>query len=195
MDSCEYYKRYLLAIIPELETYLLSRELFWPVSVAPPEGGQVYPRLTLGGMLYAERATRAHCFRALTQMELRKIQIEIDYARAKWRTAWQAKAQREWVSRIRQWGNYLEEYRQHPDNQSSFYPVEVRWRVFVDLLMDEMEEPPGEELKLLAGLDRLVESVFEPGEFIWEPILNPEFPKQPFWYLYGSLKKSTSETT
>jgi hypothetical protein len=190
LESIEYYLRYLTASIPELDSYLLSSELFWPVAISPPAGTQAYPRLTLGSLLYAEKVGSAFRSDVSQQTSLRKIQIEIDRSRIKWRTAWQAKARKEWISRLRQWWNYLEEYRQHPDNQFSYYSMEVRWRVFVELLRTEIgEDQPEEEYKLLTGLDLFLESVFQHGGFIWDELLETAFPRQPYWYLYGRLKQ------
>jgi hypothetical protein len=119
------------------------------------------------------------------QVELTRITNQIENGRNKWRTAWRAKAHREWISRLRQWRNYLEEYRQQPDIQSSYYSIEVRWRVYANLLLEEIE-PPEEELKLQSGLDRILESVFIQGDFIWEAALETVYPKNPYWYLYGT---------
>ncbi|MBI4769912.1 MAG: hypothetical protein HY784_05720, partial [Chloroflexi bacterium] len=40
-------------MVAELESYLLSPELYWPLSGPPLPGGQGYPRLTAGGLLLA----------------------------------------------------------------------------------------------------------------------------------------------
>lgn len=58
MPSAEYDLGYLKAGISALENYLLSNDLYWPVGASSPSGEPAYPRLTLGGLLLAQK--RAH---------------------------------------------------------------------------------------------------------------------------------------
>ena len=50
MTSLENDRAYLEAGIPELGDYLLSKELYWPISAR----GYNLPRLTVGGILLAQ---------------------------------------------------------------------------------------------------------------------------------------------
>ncbi|HEY5573072.1 MAG TPA: hypothetical protein VIK64_08690, partial [Anaerolineales bacterium] len=58
MPSAEYDLGYLRAAVAALEDYLMSNELYWPIGAASPAGEPDYPRLTLGGLLLAQK--RAH---------------------------------------------------------------------------------------------------------------------------------------
>jgi len=55
----EYDLRYLKAGVEELEQYLLSSQLYWPVHVVTPTGETPYPRLTPGELLLAREKLRA----------------------------------------------------------------------------------------------------------------------------------------
>ena len=52
MTDFAYYRTYLQAGLQELEPYLLSNQLFWPVNVSPSLGEPGYPKFTLGGFLF-----------------------------------------------------------------------------------------------------------------------------------------------
>ncbi len=50
MNSFEYYLTYLNSGSIELEAYLLSNELFWPISAVPPGGAPAFPKLNFRGV-------------------------------------------------------------------------------------------------------------------------------------------------
>ncbi len=177
---------YLQAAQDALEDFLLSNELFWPVS-----GGHTghLPRLSLGGILLAELRSRARAKTVSQQQRFHTVQTAVEAARTRWRVHWERKAVREFESRLRQWANYLNEYRENPAAQASYYPYEARLRVMLDLLRDECAGalPPHAE-EMYRGLDVLLQAVFTPGEFIWDTDLRAGLPRQRYWYLYGSLR-------
>lgn len=177
MSSLEKDKVYLETSIPELEDYLLSDELYWPISAR----GYDLPRLTIGGILLAQ-----------TRLEARNERIEslvaqLDTVRAKWRVAWETKAGRGVQARMRLWGNYLSDYRQNPDGHADAYPHEVTYRVMLHLLLAELPTLPSEQ-KELPQLDSLLRINLIPSDFIWEADLQAGFPREVYWYLYGKLK-------
>jgi hypothetical protein len=45
------------------------------------------------------------------------------------------------------------------------------------------------EHELLRSLDGLLNAVLIPGGFIWDAAVIGAFRKEPFWYLYGKLRK------
>lgn len=176
---------YLHAAVDELEAYLLSDDLFWPINAAPPAGGQPFPRLTLGGLALAQKRAAGLSSNRDEVWQVEQIDRRIDVMHHKWRLRWDEKAQREITSRLTQWKNYLQEYRQGPERQVDFYPYEIRWRVMVELLEGQVESLKEHEVEMRSGLDLMLKAVFIPGEFIWEPSLMAAFPTEPFWYLYG----------
>jgi uncharacterized protein YukE len=177
MTSVEKDRAFIEAGVPELEDYLLSDELFWPVSAR----GYDLPRLTIGGLLLAR-----------TRLEARGEQIEtlmarLDAVRSKWRVAWETKAGREFQSRFGLWGNYLSDYRQNPEGHADAYPHEVRNRAILQLLRSELPDTLPER-KALFSLDSLVHSNLSPGDFIWEADIQSGFPREEYWFLYGTLR-------
>ncbi len=180
---------YLQAASIELEPYLLTNELYWPLQKASPAPGLPFPRLTIGGIKMAEKAVEALCTNPDERFALERVTREIDTYKQKWRTKWEEKALRELKARLNLWRNYLQEYRQNPELQADFYLQEVRWRVKTELLKGEVGEIPSFQIELLESLDLMLKAIFEPGDFIWQAELSSVYPEDPFWYLYGKPRK------
>jgi hypothetical protein len=155
-------RQYLTAGIPELENYLLSKEIYYPI-------GNHLPQLTLGGILLS-----------LVRLggEGKKFEAQIEAIRSKWRTAWDAKAGREVRARSELWMNYLLDYKENPEVESSFYSQNVRYRAMLTLLGRPEHES-----------DEFVKSVFKAGKFVWDEECADSFPRDTFWFLYGTLKE------
>jgi hypothetical protein len=107
----------------------------------------------------------------------------------RWRVAWERKASWEFKSRLRQWGNFLKEVRVDPEDHIGYYRYEVRFRVMIDFLKPDIRDVDPSYLEQLDSLDLLLRALFAPGDFIWEPELQKEFPADDFWYLWGVLKE------
>jgi hypothetical protein len=165
--------------IQELTEYLLSDELYWPVSAR----GVDLPRLTIGGLLLAQ--ARLHAWHK--HMDIASLEDRMGAVRLKWRVAWERKAAREFQARLDLWQNYLSDYRYAPDRHADAYPQEVRWRTMLQLLLDQLPASSSGGASL-AGLDRLLETAFLPGKFVWEPQLSSAFSQKEFWFLYGNLR-------
>ncbi len=153
---------YLSAAVPELETYLLSPQLYYPM-------GAGLPQLTLGGVLLslARTGAKGESFRA-----------QADAMRLKWRSAWDAKSNREVKSRSALWMDYLAEYRDDPKSGARLYSQNIRQRAMLSLLGQVADES-----------DALLKSVFVEGKFIWEEECAQNFSRETFWYLFGTLKE------
>ncbi len=186
MPSAEYDLRYLQAGVPLLENYLLSPEIYWPIGVSSPAGEPPYPRLTLGGLLLAQ--ARLHARQDLSTVqraELASLDEQIDETRARWRVAWGQKAAHELQSRLKLWGNFLDEYRDNPEANIDRYTYEVQRRVMLHLLEPDAEAVPEVQFELWRGMDKMLRGVFVSGDFIWDPVYQPGFPADTYWYLYG----------
>jgi len=154
--------QYLSAGIPELENYLLSKELYYPLGVN-------LPQLTLGGILLA-------LARAGEKGSRHESQIERIHA--KWRVAWEAKVERESRARCKLWKIYLAEYRDDPRAGAHLYAQNVRYRTMMSLMGILNHES-----------DPFLRGIFVQGRFIWEEECAPNFPRDRFWYLFGSIKE------
>lgn len=188
MPSKEYDLGYLRAGLAVLEEYLLSDEIYWPIGAGAPAGEPAYPRLTLGGLLLADRRLKAQTLPPTQATELASLERRLEETRSRWRVAWEGKATLEFQARLNLWRDFLQEYREHPENNLDRFPYEIQRRVMLELLLPDAK-PPQAEIDMLRGLDGLLKSVLVPGNYAWEPELQRGFPPDPYWYLYGHLKK------
>ncbi len=186
MSSRETDLQFVKAGVEDLPDYLLSKELFWPLSA--PGFGYSLPRFTIGGLLAALRRLGAYADTPAKQAELRDFEQRVDRFRTSRRVAWEAKAAHEFRARFTLWQNYLSDLRHDPGNHADAYAHEVSWRALLELLSAELPVPPPES-SALVGLDAALKSRWQPGGFIWEPELKTAFPEAPFWYLYGNVRK------
>lgn len=195
MSSAVFDLGYLKAGIQEIEPYLLSKNLFWPLSSHPAPGSLSYPRLTLGGLLLSIARLKARILQPSQTVEFRSLEKNLDHWRTSWRTSWERKASLEIKSRLRQWELYLDEMILKPDVHIPFYDSEVRVRVVIDLLTPEISPQKDDFLQKIQQLDGFLNSIIVPGEFIWENELAMGFNQIDYWYLWGvpEIKKMPLE--
>jgi hypothetical protein len=171
MPNLDQDKRLLDAGVQVLSDYLLSKELFYPLD------GDL-PRLTVGNLMLARRRLEA----TGTDIHFAKI----DSIKQKWRVVWEQKASREIHTRLELWRNFLNEYRAAPNNNADRYPVEVRHRVILQLIIADAGNTP--ELNALPGLDSQLKGGFLPGEFVWEKQVAKGFDRAEYWFLFGIVR-------
>jgi hypothetical protein len=188
MPSLQYDLVYLQNGLLDLQGYLLSNELYWPVGSSPPAGEPPYPKMTLGNLLLSKKRLRAQALQGESKAEFERINQRLESTKSEWRVAWGKKAAREFSARLSLWRDFIEEYRKKPEANIDRYAYEVSRRVILTLLEPDAENIPDEERELLAGLDEVLSAVLVPGGFVWETQLQSEFPKDKFWYLYGTPK-------
>ncbi len=192
MLTASYDLQYLRAGLDQLESYLLSKDIYRLLGVQPAHGQPPYPQLTLGWLLLARLRAQATAQNSADRLELERLSQQLDAMRSRWRSAWGAKAQAEVRTRLNLWRDFLEEYRNDPAANFDRFAYEVNRRVLLELLIPEaagLTASPSFEanLQALAGLDGWLKSVFIPGAFIWENLLVSSFPQAIYWYLYGKL--------
>jgi hypothetical protein len=182
----DYDLAYLQASLGVFEDYLLSDEVFWPLSGNPPEGMPAFPLLTLGGVLLAQVRLIAYPATIDQQAQSQKVSAEVESVRSKWRVRLEQKATHSFTVRLRMWGDYLEEYRSNPQDNADRYSYEVRLRTMLELLKLEGGGQAAEH-ELLSGLDRFLQSALLLDGFIWEPEVEGGFPRGIYWFLYGRI--------
>lgn len=185
MASFEYDLTFLQGGIPELQAYLLSNEIYWPLGLAAPAGERPYPQMTLGWLLLAHRRATGWP-QGPPSPQLAALTHQMDATRAKWHSAWRKKAAQEFSSRLKLWANYLNDYRGDKTHAHQ-YAYESQRRVLLHLLVTEEAEISPAESELLKGMDSYLRAVLQPGPFIWHPDLTAAFPQDTYWYLYGTL--------
>lgn len=180
-------------MVSELETYLLSDELFWYL----PEGSAKKPpcpALTLGGLWLILDELRVQESEMNVEERVRYDEIRgvSEQCQTQWAVAWGKKASKELSSRQHLWGSYLVDL-DGGKAEPSMYPSEVRNRVVaVYAIRDSGNQPgiQGAEDKM-RSLDMKLRAKFQPGSFIWEKPLQEIYPKDEFWFLYGDLKEQS----
>jgi hypothetical protein len=192
MPSLEYDLAFLQAGIPELQGYLLSNELYWPLGLAAPVGERPYPRMTIGWLLFAQTRARGwlNADRTSSQLGMAEdLRRELEQIRERWRTAWEKKAAQEFGSRLKLLTNYINDYQGDKASHANQYTFEVQRRVILQLLAGETDQISQTELDLLKGIDSVLRAALKPGKFVWDQKVAGAFPQETYWYLYGSLPK------
>ena len=164
---------YLRLAVQDLQDYLHSPELFWPLPSAPTSLGEPgLQQLTICGLaLSLARVTAAGL------PEAGGLGDVIADTRNRWRATWITKAAREYRSRVELWRRAIDDLLGEPSGRKTAYPSRVRVRVMLDLLVGEMtpEHPP--EAPGLAILDGRLRAATTPGNFVWETCFSQAFPK------------------
>ncbi len=189
MASAEYDLGYLEAAVELLQSYLLSTEIYWKMNANSPPGEPGFPSLTLGALLLSIHRIQSR--QLSSSQETRKIKVEnnIHQNQMKWRSAWGNKAREEYRSRLDLWRNYLEDFRQDPPGHFDRFRYEVSRRVMLDLLARKADKIPDTQLQMPAGLDRVLEGLMVPDDFIWDESLEAGFSAENYPYLYLNLRK------
>jgi hypothetical protein len=190
MLSPEYDLRFLGAGIEQLESYLLSTDIYRPIGIRTSIGETPYPQLTLGNLLLAQKRAQATVQTQSQRLELNRISQELETSQSHWWVAWGKKANAEFKARLNLWKDFLEEYNQYPESNFDRYGYEVGRRVLLKILSTKVDKLEVADRETSSDLDRFLRTVFLPGDFIWEAKLAASFPETDFWYLYGELKRS-----
>ena len=176
MDHLQKDRTFLHHAESELKDFLLSDQLFWPLS----EG----ERLTLGSLLLALIRVKAVAKSPDEIQTIERISTHLSDTRAAWRTNWSNKAALEFRSRLRQWELVGREILSGDNHTSIVYHHEVTLRVILALLQPEMLEPDVVALEHLGIRDHQLSAASHRTGFIWDPGLQEQFPEEKFWFLY-----------
>jgi hypothetical protein len=180
----------LTILLAELEDYLLSPELFWPLSTKTQAIAQ--DRLTLGNLLLCFdhlEALRPQ-FSVQSEATLRKHELFWQQATEKWKTAIRNKASQEASARINIWRSYLMDLDDGKAREFT-YSHEIRNRVIIERVLSFGLSVEGLNADL-QSLDQLLRSLTVPGDFQWEPELKTQYPPEPYWFLYRMPRKQLS---
>ncbi len=173
------------AMSVEMDDYLISQTLFWPLADAS------LPRLTLGG--YLMRQHRLTALRALLdpdeQARLDAAVTQFNKALVEKVVRFEQRAHEELHARLRQWSEYLRELSHVSIAAGDYYASAVETRAMIAALLDKLEMPPYEldkrVLDELNAYDRALRNYWSAGEFIWPAEWQPAYPRSDYWWLYG----------
>ncbi len=171
----------------EMADYLRSDVLYWQMM----KGG--LPKLTLGGYLM-----RQHRLLALPKLLSDEDQAVVDTAVTQFNHALvekivrlEQKAHQELEARIRQWAEYLKDFRWERGAAVAGYSSAVENRVMITAVIDKLQMPPYQlntRLTELALLDGNLRSRWRSGPFLWPEAWQPAYPRGDYWYLYGAVQ-------
>lgn len=174
----------LEAMAAEMDSYLKSEVLFWPM-----ENGNM-PRLTLGGYLM-----RQHRLLALRDLLTEEEAGRLDQAVEQFNAALVEKivrleqhANQELEARLRQWGEYLKDLSRE-SSSSAYYATAVEPRVMITALLNKLKLPPyrlePRVTQQVTMYDNNLRRRWKSGEFIWPQEWQPAYPDSTYWWLYG----------
>ncbi len=171
-------------MLRDLEDYLKSDVLYWHVAEPNPLGSHM-PQLTIGAVL--EAITRAAAaqdeFTPGQRQELQAARAQHDRIRAAHPARYVSKAIHELHSRLGAWKANLDD---ESRKSKALYAQDARVRAKIFLLEKTLgADVPTEVQKHREQIDLELYEVFVPGEFVWDARLQPAFPKDPCWWLYG----------
>jgi hypothetical protein len=178
-------------MLNEMESYLLSEQLFWPM-----RGRGSLPRLTTGGLLMImdELAAQEAVMNAAELEEWVKAGRELDRLAAAWRVAMNTKVRQEISTRLNLWQSYLRDLEERKVDPG-LYPHEVRARVMIDRLVGRCLQGALDSAlqDRLQALDSQLRRVFQPGEFVWDDRLMAMYPQPAYWFLYGRPRRRPAD--
>ncbi len=180
-----YDLEYITAAAKDLEEYLLSQVLFWPLSGAKGESLQGdSAQLTPGNLLLSLKRVKYFNWPPEDAAILAKAEKAIAQILERWQSNWSKKAQEDFKKRLALWSDYLEGMASAPQSLRGDYAYNIRLRVILELLA---EQPGLDHLRAsLANLDQRLRSLVTSGEFVWEEDLRSGFPQDQFWFLYAN---------
>jgi hypothetical protein len=171
----------------EMADYLRSDVLFWQMM----KGG--LPKLTLGGYLM-----RQHRLLVLSALLSDEEQVVVDTAVTQFNQALaekivrlEQKAHQELEARIRQWAEYLKDFRWERGAALAGYASAVETRVMMTAVTDKLQLPPYQLnpriTEQIALLDGILRSRWRSGPFLWPEVWQRAYPQADYWYLYGGV--------
>lgn len=176
---------YLQAALGDLQEYILSNNLYWPLRLAPLPGSAKTPQLTPGNL--ALTLLRLSCGPLSSRQAgaLADLSQRVQAVRDDWRANWERKSAKEFSSRLNLWQQYLRELRGDPRGHAAYFANEVTQRAVLHLLRAEtLNVISAHEEEQLAMLDGLLRGLSQPGPFVWEESLQKAFPQPDYWFLY-----------
>jgi hypothetical protein len=180
----------LEAMASEMDEYLRSQTLFWPMM----KGN--LPRLTIGGYL-----SRQHRLLALRDLLDASEQDRLETAIGKFEDSlvekvvrFEERANEELRARLRQWGEYLKELHDRSLGMGDFYSSHVQTRAMLSSLVMKLQEQPyvldQQVLEQLDVYDNVLRNFWKPGAFIWPDGWQPAYPTAEYWWLYGQPRSA-----
>ncbi len=180
-------RAFLKAAVDELESYLLSPQLYWPLTLRGHGADGGIDQLTIGNLLLVLK--RLQALPPSEQGDLTFLSEKVQDLHTRWQANWSRKAGQEFSARLKLWQNFLNDLFKNIGRNASGYPNAARWRAILQLLRSDADNLNPSENDLMVLLDRRLTVVSIPGPFIWEPEVQSSFPIEPYWFLYIEFRQ------
>jgi len=167
--------------LSEFEPYLKSDVVFWNV------GKLNAPALSLGGILFLRRtlSARRSRFNPEQAKEFARLDLLANDLLNRWVANVEKKTLSEISSRLNVWDSAF-------DDLADNYPQAVHTRVYLALLMPLVAHLNDAERfrQRLSRLDSRLRNMLNASDFVWDSAVAVAFPRELFWYLYGTPQKT-----
>jgi hypothetical protein len=181
---------YLCEAVPLLDKYLESKDLFWQLPGIARDPGMAFETLTIGVVLFMLKRVKGRSLPEKLAAERDDYENRIFQSKIQNEKAWMKKVGQDF-NRAKLWEKFLNDYREDRVAAISSYPTHVSQRVIMQLLWEEQDSSNLLLTPLqfmIQTMDAVLKQIFIPGAFIWDPELQPAFPENTYWYLYGTMK-------
>ena len=176
-------------MVERLDDYLLGDAMYLPVGGGFFRGSTT-PQMTLGALLLRRR--RLSRLRAKLKrtdgFRLDDALAQHDDLQREWTLHYEQKLQREVPMRLKLMAAFFRECSDNPRECAGAYAVEALRRTIVQEILDAMDDFGYDKRETTAGVqraDQALRQLLHAGEFIWSPLLEPVYPRETFWWLYG----------
>jgi len=176
-------------IAAEMPEYLRSSLLFWP----RVSNKLVQP--SIGGFWVRQHRLQRLKEKLLTASEQQRLARAIqsfDNTCMDQRWSFHQKARQEFEARIRQWAEILTELLEDEPPSMNYYRSDVEVRAIVEAIKSHQDIVPIEAekstLERIRELDHHLQENWVIGPFIWPAGWEAAYPRQQYWWLYGSVK-------
>ncbi len=193
MESVDYNLDLFEAMLDEIEDFLLSADIFWPLTKRSKPESPPYPRLSTGALLMTQDESLAQEAEMNTDQKAQHAKLQSEWKKIlnKWRSAFGLKSEREMGMRLNLWRAYLSDLEEGKASHFD-YDRETRNRVQFTHLRT-LAASSSKTLKMektIRSLDARLLNLTVASEFIWDDRLRETYPEGNFGFLYRQPREN-----
>lgn len=172
-----------------LEDYIRADQLYGSVGGGLFGGGSS-PSLTIGALIMRLRrleALQSH-LSAADRDKLGQAQSLHQMVRDEWNLHYEQKLLKEANSRLDAMRTFFRECQDNTRLCANIYKPEALRRTIVQEILDVMTAQSIASAELddkVTMTDGQLRAHFQPGDFLWDAVLQDIYPRDPFWWLWG----------
>jgi hypothetical protein len=173
-------------MVAELEDYIVKDELYRTLTVRLQSGDQ---RVVMTGGDLLTRLRRLQGERAfLTPEEQQRLDETARQAENiiySLQSRFHDRLLREMNARLDSLTWFLDDCLEDMRRCRANYPFEMRNRQRIEEILTHVHDSvPKDRMARLQEIDRRIQQIAAPSEFVWDRRLQDIFPRHPYWYLY-----------